>query len=137
MKKNTCITSRCKCDHDGFLSQRGCRKHVNTKHGWFLYFDEKAELQTDLTESLQTQECLPATSTNDHLFRVLPSFSICGEIGQVFTKWLTGSGGGCKKDRGADQIATFKFVKFCCEDEEEDILKYWIIVCVLSVVHIY
>ena len=23
------------CDHDGFQSQRGCRKHVNTKHGWF------------------------------------------------------------------------------------------------------
>ena len=29
------------CDHDGFQSQRGCRKHVNTKHSWFFYFDEK------------------------------------------------------------------------------------------------
>ena len=29
------------CDHDGFQSQRGCRKHVNTKHRWFFYFDEK------------------------------------------------------------------------------------------------
>ena len=108
------------CDHDGFLSQRGCRKHVNTKLGWFLYFDEKPELQTDLTESLQTQECLPATSTNDHSFTVLPSFSIFCEIGQVFTKWLTESGGGCKKDRAARQIATrcFKFLKLCCEADE-------------------
>ena len=70
-------------DHDGFLRQRGCRKHVNTKHGWFLYFDEKPKLQTDLTESLQTQECLPTTSTNDHSFTVLPSFSICGESGRL------------------------------------------------------
>ena len=28
------------CDHDGFQSQRGCRKHVNTKHSWFFYFDK-------------------------------------------------------------------------------------------------
>ena len=30
--------------------------------------------------------------------------------------WLTGSGGGCKKDRTAQQIVTRCF---CCEDEEE------------------
>jgi len=29
------------CDHDGFKSQRGCRKHVNTKHSWFFFFDKK------------------------------------------------------------------------------------------------
>ena len=29
------------CDLDGFQSQRGCRKHVNTKHGGLFYFDEK------------------------------------------------------------------------------------------------
>ena len=73
-------------------------------------------LKTKVKESLQlqTQECLPATSTNDHSFRVLPSFSICGEIGQVFTKWLTGSGGAFKKDRTGRQIATrcFKVLKF-------------------------
>ena len=31
------------CDHDGFQSQRGCRKHVNTKHSWFFYFNEKPD----------------------------------------------------------------------------------------------
>ena len=34
---------------------------------------------------------------------------------------MTGSGGCCKKDRAAQQIVTrcFKFLRFCCEDEEE------------------
>ena len=41
MKPTVCITAQYKSDdHDGFQSQRGCRKHVNTKHSWFFYFDE-------------------------------------------------------------------------------------------------
>ena len=33
------------CDHDGFQSQRGCRKQANTKHRWFFYIDEKPNLK--------------------------------------------------------------------------------------------
>ena len=33
------------CEHQGFLSQRGCRKHVKKIHGWFYYFDERPETQ--------------------------------------------------------------------------------------------
>ena len=40
------------CDHDGFQSQRGCRKHVNTKHSWFFYFDEKPNSK-EITDSLK------------------------------------------------------------------------------------
>ena len=29
------------CEHPGFASQGGCRKHVKTKHGWYNYFDAK------------------------------------------------------------------------------------------------
>ena len=56
-----------------------------------------------------------------HAVKLLPSFSSSCDIGEVFTKWLTGSGGGCKKDRTAQQIVTrcLKFLRFCCEDEEE------------------
>ena len=36
------------CDHDGFQSQRGCRKHVNTKHSWFFYFDEKPSVNANI-----------------------------------------------------------------------------------------
>ena len=42
-------------------------------------------------------------------------------IAKSFFSWLTGSGGGCKSDRQAQQIVSrcLKFLKFCCEDEEE------------------
>ena len=32
------------CEHDGFQSQRGCRKHVKYKHSWFFYFEEKQSI---------------------------------------------------------------------------------------------
>ena len=37
------------CEHEGFQSQRGCRKHVNNKHSWFFYFDEKPRVDLKLT----------------------------------------------------------------------------------------
>ena len=108
------------CDHDGFQSQRGCRKHVNTKHSWFFYFDEKPdskEMDFPMKNTIQDQ----TSETTKHAVKLLPSFSSSCDIGEVFTKWLTGSGGGCKKDRTAQQIVTrcLKFLRFCCEDEEE------------------
>ena len=113
------------CDHDGFQSQRGCRKHVNTKHSWFFYFDEKPSSN----DSLKVAGNVPARNTDEdktteiakRAVKLIPSFSLSCDIGEVFTKWLTGSGGGCKKDRAAQQIVTrcFKFLRFCCEDEEE------------------
>ena len=35
------------CDHPGFSSRRGCRKHAKTKHSWSYYFDEKPKLPED------------------------------------------------------------------------------------------
>ena len=108
------------CDHDGFQSQRGCRKHVNTKHSWFFYFDDKPdakEIDFAMENTIQDQ----TSETTKHAVKLLPSFSSSCDIGEVFAKWLTGSGGGCKKDRTAQQIVTrcLKFLRFCCEDEEE------------------
>ena len=37
------------CDHMGFSSQHGCRKHVKNKHGWFYYFDVKPDLKLSKT----------------------------------------------------------------------------------------
>ena len=117
------------CDHDGFQSQRGCRKHVNVKHSWFFYFDEKptdSKLATDSSET-PTKSSTSGTdgdishASTTHGARLIPSFSPSGQIGDEFTNWLTGSGGGYKKDRPARQIVDrcFKFLKFCCEEEEE------------------
>ena len=46
------------CDHDGFQSQRGCRKHVNNKHRWFFYFDEKPNSK-EITDSLKLASNFP------------------------------------------------------------------------------
>ena len=50
------------CDHNGFQSQRGCRKHVNTKHSWFFYFDEKPNSQ-EITDSLKVDRDVPMVDT--------------------------------------------------------------------------
>ena len=113
------------CDHDGLQSKRGCRKHVNTKHSGFFYFDEKPNSK-EITDSRNVPTQVnpiqdPPTETAKHAVKLLPSFPLSCDIGEVFTKWLTGSGDGRKKDRAAQQIVTrcCKFLRFCCEDEEE------------------
>ena len=109
------------CDHDGFQSQKGCRKHVNIKHSWFFYFDEKPDLGELAACAKEGANDAKSGEITIQTARVLPSFSVSSKIGESFTRWLTGSGGGCKKDRAAKQIVTrcFKFLRFCCEDEEE------------------
>ena len=100
------------CDHDGFQSQRGCRKHLNTKHSWFFYFDEKptdSKLASNSSE-IPRKSSTPLTDGDTaHAFtkhggRSKPSFLPSGQIGEEFTNCLTGSGGGYKKDRPAQQI---------------------------------
>ena len=119
------------CEHEGFQSQRGCRKHVNNKHGWFLYFDEKPALtksadnffqdSKEKQETHSTGDALSSTGKTVKRVRSFPSFSVSGQLGEALTKWLTGSGGGYKKDRQAGQIVNrcFKFLQFCCDEEEE------------------
>ena len=79
------------CDHNGFQSQRGCRKHVNTKHSWFFYFDEKPNSQ-EITDSLKVARDVPmvdaipdqSSETTKQAGKFLPSLSC--DIGEVFTK---------------------------------------------------
>ena len=48
------------CNHDGSVSQRGCRKHVKTKHGWFIYFDEKPQHVRNQEEKSPKKEVQPS-----------------------------------------------------------------------------
>ena len=118
------------CEHEGFQSQRGCRKHVNNKHCWFFYFDEKpVDFQLVVTSSSGVPKNILQTTSGDDASRaistqgarIISSFSASSQFGDSFTKWLTGSGGCYKKDRPAQQIVNrcLKFLKFCCEEEEE------------------
>ena len=118
------------CEHEGFQSQRGCRKHVNNKHCWFFHFDEKpVDFQLVVTSSSGVPKNILQTTSGDDASRaistqgarLISSFSASSQFGDSFTKWLTGSGGCYKKDRPAQQIVNrcLKFLKFCCEEEEE------------------
>jgi len=51
------------CDHDGFKSQRGCRKHVITRHSWFFFFDEKPDISS--TKELADDDTLSKRSQNN------------------------------------------------------------------------
>ena len=107
------------------------RKHVNAKPSWFFYFDEKPNSK-EITDSLKVARTFPlentiqdqTSETKKHAVKLLSSFSLSCDIGEVLTKWSTGgggSGGGCKKDRTTETIVTrcFQFVRFSCKDEEE------------------
>ena len=85
---------------------RGCRKHVNTKHRWLFYFGEKPNSKDLPTVAgtfpvKNTNEDKTSVETAKHAVKLLPSFLLSCDIGEVFTKWLTGNGGGCRKDRAA------------------------------------
>ena len=67
------------CDHDGFNSQRGCRKHVNTKHSWFFFFDEKPDVSS--TKELADDD----TSGNAFVFSFQPNWRLIQEM--VDWKW--------------------------------------------------
>ena len=108
------------CNHDGFNSQRGCRKRAKNKHRWYFHFDEKAN-STQIKEACQGNENEGNDPKTQRKIRTVASFDTSSDIARDFSSWLTGSGGGCKSDRQTQQIVSkcLKFLKFCCEDEEQ------------------
>ena len=111
------------CNHDGFTTQRGCRKHVKNKHSCYYYFDEKPD--SAQIETLNVGETTKYEASDQKITprksRAIASFDPTNKIAKNFFSWLTGSGGGCKSDRQAEQIVSkcLKFLKFCCEDKEK------------------
>ena len=45
--------------HDGFTTQRGCRRHGKNKHRWYFYFDEKPNIT-------QIEACQQQSNKNDN-----------------------------------------------------------------------
>ena len=89
------------CDTDGFRSQRGCRKHVFMKHGWYYYFHEKPSVDDVLpAQHLRTNSRLPRTkrSTTSQM----PMFLKTCCLSVKFKRWLKSAGGGGKSDIQAE-----------------------------------
>ena len=123
------------CDSEGFKSQRGCRKHVFIKHGWYYFFEEKPDHSRYFPEhnTRVNKVKIRKRSTTASM----PSFSKSCTIGLLFSRWLQSPGGGGKGLVQCDQILckVLKFAKFCCEDVDSswDIPEVVIDYCIGSV----
>ena len=112
------------CETNGYKSQRGCRKHVFTRHGWFYYFDEKPSMEVvfpglHLNNSSYTLTKRSRTSE-------IPMFSKDCLAAKNMTSWLKSAGGGGKNIKQANEIITriLKFAKFCCQDIDAENVSY-------------
>ena len=90
------------CDHEGFGSQRGCRKHVKTKHGWFLYFDSKPDIREieEKHSSVWTTVKVDGRSSTQEL----PTFPKTLPLAVNFLNWLQSTEGGGKTKQHSEQV---------------------------------
>jgi len=108
------------CDSSSYRSQRGCRKHVFTKHGWYFYFDTKPNIEAVIPGYRKNN--LKLTKTRRSRTSAVPMFLKSCTFYINFKKWLESACGGGKGHSQADQIATkvLKYLKFCCPDDSSD-----------------
>ena len=106
------------CDHHAYHTERGCRKHITQKHGWYFYFDEKPNIKEVLPKISLCKNRVnkrKRQSTKD-----MPMFSKTCSLYLAFKNWLLTPGGGGKSNIQADQVGcrVLKYLKFCCKDED-------------------
>ena len=101
------------CLHKGFKSSRGLRKHIESRHSWYFYFDEEPSIKREMIDGIKEKLKQP---TNN-----IPSFSTTDGIGQLFVNWLLTPLGGDKSKREAIQIArrAMKFLMAALGDTED------------------
>ena len=109
-----------KCTHEGFATQRGCRKHVKKKHLWFYYFDTEPDQTTNIEVVKEVAAMKQEEGSRPRDMKSMPSFSKTDPIAKDMYSWLVGTGGGCKSQRQAGQIVgrCLKYLKYCCEDDQ-------------------
>ena len=117
------------CLHADFKSSRGLRKHINTKHPWYFYFDRQPEVKKEN----MFEEANPARKKAFTAKK--PSFSLEDGIGLDFMNWLTTSCGGGKTKKEAVQVGkrTMKFFMQALGNNDDDIdLTYEFVDCCLG-----
>ena len=104
------------CLHVGFKSQRGLRKHVDSKHEWYYYFDVQPSFRRE--EAKQRTPTRLKASTHKKL-----SFSIDKGAGLEFVQWLQTPCGGGKQLKEATQIAKrgMKFLMSALGENEDGV----------------
>ena len=86
------------CLHIGFKSQRGLRKHIDTRHAWYYYFDVQPAVKR---EDVVHQQKVRLKQTTHKM----PAFSLEDGVGKEFLVWLGTPCGGGKTDKEGTQIA--------------------------------
>ncbi len=113
------------CENRTFFSKRGCRKHVDKKHRWYYYFDEKPSerLIDQAIRQQPTQDKFKNSSRKRADTSKIPHYSITDGIGKRYMEWLCAICGGGMSEVQATQNGTrvMKFLKFCSVDDEEDL----------------
>ena len=103
------------CLHLGFKSDRGARKHINTMHPWYLYFNQQPLINKSefLTEDKQKRK---STTHN------IPAYSLKEGMGKEFLDWLKTPCGGGKSSKQAVQSGrrAMKFLMASLGDTEVD-----------------
>lgn len=97
------------CLHDEFKSARGVRKHIDTRHPWFFYFDVEPSIKDKIVEARSKSKSRRAS----YLF-YQNTFSIEEGIGKSFRDWLISECGGGRTETDAKQSCrrALKFLKF-------------------------
>ncbi|CAB3987981.1 partial [Paramuricea clavata] len=90
------------CEHPGFSSQRGCRKHVKIKYGWYYYFDEKPNVSIDTLVTSQSA----LNGIDEKGSKTIPSCSTDNDFARSFSQWLQSSCGGGKSRKQSDISVT-------------------------------
>ena len=85
------------CLHMGFRSARGLRKHIETRHDWYFYFDKQPAFTRD--QVVQQDRVKRKQSTHK-----IPAFSLDDGVGKNFLQWLLTPLGGGKNRKEAIQI---------------------------------
>ena len=101
------------CLHIGFKSDRGARKHLNTAHPWYFYFDQQPLITK--SEFLATNNAKRKVSTHK-----IPAFSLAEGMGKEFLDWLKTPCGGGKSTKQAVQSGrrSMKFLMASLGDTE-------------------
>ena len=105
LKPNTVGAYECpveQCDSNGYKSQRGCRKHVFNKHGWYFYFESRPKIE-EVFPHLNTTGSKMMRSKRSSTSK-MPVFNKSCALSVAFKTWLASPGGGGKSYNQADQL---------------------------------
>ena len=128
------------CENRTFFSKRGCRKHVDTKHRWYFYFDVKPSDRTIEKYIENEQQSVGRNARKGDSLRKradttrIAHFSITTGIGKNYVDWLCAICGGGMAGVQAAQNAkrVMKFLKFCSEEDGDELTEEHVDYCIGS-----